>query len=291
MSCRGEVSRAAGISVIVAVILTIIKIIAGILTNSLGVISEALHSGLDLVAAAITFIAVNRASKSPDRKHHYGHGKIENFAALAETLLLWITSAWIVSEAWTRIVHQDWPQASLFGVGVMIVSILVNYERSKMLYRVADQHKSQALEADALHFYADMISSIVVLVGLGFVWVGYPIGDPISAIGVAAVIFIASIRLGREAYNILIDSAPDGIEEELYRIVENTPGVFSCDKIRVRHSGPFLFIDMTIRISPELSINHAHDITLKIEEDISSLAENVDCVVHVEPIEQVAVKN
>ncbi len=284
MGNREEVSRAAGISIVAAVILTLIKIVAGIVTNSLGIISEALHSGLDLMAAAITFVAVNRAAKVPDQAHHYGHGKIENFAALAETVLLWITSIWIVSEAWTRIAHEEWPEASLLGVGVMILSILVNYERSKMLYKVAEEHNSQALEADALHFYADMISSIVVLIGLGFVWAGLPIGDPISAIGVAIIIFFASVRLGKEAYDILIDTAPTGLEEDVQLIVCTIPEVQECERIRIRHSGPILFVDVTVKVKDSLSIIDAHAISTQIESRLTKLSDTVDCVVHVEPL-------
>ncbi|MFW9921063.1 MAG: cation diffusion facilitator family transporter [Candidatus Thorarchaeota archaeon] len=280
---REEVSRAAGISIIAAVVLTLIKIVAGIATNSLGIISEALHSGLDLMAAGITFVAVHKAARAPDKAHHYGHGKIENFAALAETILLWITSIWIVSEAWIRISHEDWPEASLIGVAVMIFSIIINYERSRLLYKVAKEHSSQALEADALHFQADMISSVVVLIGLGFVWVGYPIGDAISAIGVAVIIFIASMKLGKEAYDILIDTAPKGIEEEVYTLANTVSGVLECHDVRVRHSGPLLFVSLVIKVDASCSIVEAHEITNLVELKIESLAENVDCIVHFEP--------
>ncbi|MDF1541405.1 MAG: cation diffusion facilitator family transporter, partial [Candidatus Thorarchaeota archaeon] len=190
---RKEVSRAAALSIVAALLLTVLKLVAGILSNSIGILSEALHSGLDFVAAGITFVAVQRASKAPDEDYPYGHGKIENFSALAETVILWFTSAWIIYEAWRRITLSEWAEASLLGIGVMVFSIIVDYERSRMLYKVAEKHQSQALEADALHFSTDMLSSTVVLIGLAFVALGFPLGDPLAAIGVSIIIFIVSL--------------------------------------------------------------------------------------------------
>ncbi|MFX0108903.1 MAG: cation diffusion facilitator family transporter, partial [Candidatus Hodarchaeota archaeon] len=158
-----EVNHAALVSVIAALLLTILKVAVGIMSGSIGVISEALHSALDLAAAGITFIAVRRASVAPDPDHQYGHGKIENFSALVETILLWITAAWIISEALRIIRLEEWPEPTLAGIIVMIISIVVNIERSKVLYSAAEKHGSQALEADALHFITDGLSSIVVL--------------------------------------------------------------------------------------------------------------------------------
>jgi cation diffusion facilitator family transporter len=283
MQDRSEVSRAAAVSVVAATALTIMKIVAGWLSNSLGIISEALHSGLDLLAAGITYIAVIRAAQAPDKDHPYGHGKIENFAALAETIILWITSVWIVYEAWRRIVHLEWAEATILGVGVMVLSIIINFERSRMLNRVAEKHDSQALEADALHFSADMISSVVVLIGLGLVWAGFPIGDPLAAIGVAIVIFVVSLKLGLRAYDILIDKAPEGIEAQVNEICQSTPGVLECKRIRARSSGPHVFVDVVISVESDASVHDAHTLSELIENKVSELGVNVDCVVHIEP--------
>jgi len=146
---RSEAKRAAALSILAALLLTTIKLVAGLVSNSLGLISEGLHSGLDLLAAGITFIAVKKASEGPDQEHPYGHGKIENFSALAETLILWVTAIWIIFEAWRRIAEQEWAQPTLIGIAIMLTSILVDYERSRMLYRAANKFNSQALEADA----------------------------------------------------------------------------------------------------------------------------------------------
>lgn len=285
---RDEVQRAAAISVVAAIFLTVIKILVGFLSNSLGIISEALHSGLDLMAAGITYVAVIRAAREPDTDHPFGHGKIENFAALAETILLWITSFWIVYEALRRIAEAEWPEPGILGIAVMVVSIVINYERSRLLYRVAAEHGSQALEADALHFYADMITSVVVLIGLGFVWFGYPIGDPLSAIGVAIVIFVISLQLGRRAFDILIDKAPEGIDTQVHEICKSIPGIRECKRVRSRSSGPHVFVDVVVAIEPDTNVNDAHIISEVLEKRVEELELNVDCIVHIEPTSDIA---
>jgi cation diffusion facilitator family transporter len=280
-----KVQRAALWSVLAAALLTGMKLIIGLLTNSLGIISEALHSGLDFAAAGITLVAVRRASKAPDSDHQYGHGKIENFAALSETIILWITSVWIIFEAWRRIELQEWPEASIWGIIVMVIGVVVTYQQSRVLYRTAEEHGSQALEADALHFRTDMISSIVVLVGLGFVWIDIPIADPLAAIGVAIIIFVVSYRLGRRTFDALTDAAPEGLKEEIIQRVERINGVVECRRARVRHSGPELFVDLVVSVDETVRITEAHGVTDLIERTLVNLATRVDVVIHVEPAE------
>ncbi|MCK5151719.1 MAG: cation diffusion facilitator family transporter [Candidatus Thorarchaeota archaeon] len=284
---RKEVSRAAAISVVAATALTLMKIAAGWSSNSLGIISEALHSGLDLIAAGITFIAVSRAAQAPDEDHPYGHGKIENFAALAETIILWITSVWIIYEAWRRIVAAEWAEATILGVGVMVISIIIDFNRSRMLNKVAKKHNSQALEADALHFSADMISSTVVLIGLILVWAGFPIGDPLAAIGVAIVIFLVSLKLGIRSYDILIDKAPIGLEARVLEICESIPSIRECKRVRARSSGPHVFVDVVITVQSDTTVHDAHTISDLVEKKVSGLESNVDCVVHIEPTSEI----
>jgi cation diffusion facilitator family transporter len=282
---RKEVQRAAGWSVLAAALLTALKLVSGLLTNSLGILSEGLHSGLDFVAAGITLIAVRRASKAPDSDHLYGHGKIENFAALAETIILWITSVWIIFEAWHRIETQNWPEASIWGIIIMVIGVIVTFQQSRVLYRTAEKHGSQALEADALHFRTDMISSIVVLLGLGFVWIDFPIADPLSAIGVAIIIFVVSARLGKRTFDALTDSAPQGLQEEIMQRVSEVSGVVECTRIRARHSGPELFADIVVTIDETIATAEAHSIAESIEQKLIVLAPRVDVVVHIEPAE------
>lgn len=282
---RKEIQRAAGWSVLAAALLTALKLVTGLLTNSLGILSEGLHSGLDFVAAGITLIAVRRASKAPDSDHLYGHGKIENFAALAETIILWITSVWIIFEAWHRIEIQNWPEASIWGIIIMVIGVIVTFQQSRVLYRTAEKHGSQALEADALHFRTDMISSIVVLLGLGFVWIDFPIADPLSAIGVAIIIFVVSARLGKRTFDALTDSAPQGLQEDIMQRVSEVSGVVECTRVRARHSGPELFADIVVTIDETIATAEAHSIAESIEQKLIVLAPRVDVVVHIEPAE------
>ncbi|MHA1863691.1 MAG: cation-efflux pump [Candidatus Thorarchaeota archaeon] len=284
-SGREKVKRAAMLSVLAALILTLLKLVVGFATNSLGVISEALHSGLDMVAAGITLIAVQRASRQPDTDHPYGHGKIENFAALAETILLWITAGWILFEAFRRIAGEEFADPNIWGIAVMLVSILIDYERSQMLYKTAKEFDSQALEADALHFRTDMLSSIVVLIGLIFVYFGFLIGDPLSAIGVSLVIFYVSYNLGKRSFDFLIDRAPEGIREEVQEVCKQIPGIVSCRRVRARTSGPNLFLDIVVMVDETVTTGEAHHIADSIESELSKLATNVDVVVHIEPAE------
>ena len=282
---RKEVQRAAALSVVAAALLTLIKLITGLVTNSIGVISEALHSGLDFLAAGITLVAVRRASQAPDSEHQYGHGKIENFAALAETIILWVTSGWIIYEAVRRIVFGEFAEATFWGIAVMLVSIVVDYERSQMLYRNARKHNSQALEADALHFRTDMLSSVVVLIGLSFVWVGFPMGDPLGAIGVSFVILFVSFNLAKRAFDALVDHAPEGVSEKITELCAQIPGVVECKRVRVRGSGADLFVDIIIATDETVNLSDAHNIADSIETSLSSLAPKVDVLVHIEPAE------
>jgi len=280
---RREVNRAAAISVGAAAFLTSMKLVIGLVSGSLGIISEALHSGLDMSAAGITFTAVKRASRAPDLDHNYGYGKVENFAALAETIILWFTSGWIIFEAARRIQAQEWPAATLWGVLVMATSIVVDYERSRMLYRTAHKHGSQALEADALHFSTDMISSSVVLIGLSFVWFGIPQADPVAAMGVAVVIFFISANLGKRSYDMLTDRAPIGVREQIGAICSQVPGVIECKRVRTRIAGPELFVDVLVIVDELLARSGAHVIADAIEKGLAGRVGMIDVVVHMEP--------
>lgn len=280
---RREVNRAAAISVGAAAFLTSMKLVIGLVSGSLGILSEALHSGLDMSAAGITLAAVKRSARAPDPDHNYGYGKIENFSALAETLILWFTSVWIIYEAFRRIQAQEWPEATIIGVLVMATSIAVDYERSRMLYRTAYKHGSQALEADALHFRTDMISSSVVLGGLFFVFFGVPEGDPVAAMGVAVVIFFISANLGKRSYDMLTDRAPMGVREKIGEICSQVPGVIECKRVRTRTAGPQLFVDVLVIVDELLARSGAHVIADAIEKGLAGRVERVDVVVHMEP--------
>ncbi len=271
-------------SVIAAIILTVTKLVVGLMTNSIGILSEALHSALDLVAAGITLFAVQTASKPADEDHQYGHGKIENLSALIETLLLALTVVWIIYEATRRIILPDIEvDTNPIAFGVIIFAIIVDYSRSRALYKAAKKYDSQALQADALHFSTDILSSSVVLVGLIFTHFGFPLGDPIAAIIVAIIVMYLTAKLGRETIDYLLDRAPLGLTERIYTTVEAIEGVTSCGRIRVRKSGHILFVDAEIHADPSLPLEKAHQIASRVEFAIEQLLGPADVMIHIHP--------
>ena len=279
-----EKERAAFSSLVVAIALTSLKAIVGVLTNSLGIISEALHSGLDLVAAATTVYAVRTSSKPPDEDHLYGHGKYESFSALVETLLLLATCAWISYEAIHRIFFREaYVEASLAGFAVMITSIVLDFSRSRVLYRAAKKYRSQALEADALHFSTDILSSITVIAGLFFVALGYKIADPLAALGVVVVVIVLSLRLARRTVLVLLDRAPEGLAETIRAEVSKIPGVRSCGRVRVRPSGAQTFVDLEVCVDSSTSFERVNTIAIEVERAIRRLEPNSDIVVRTQP--------
>ncbi|MEJ8574694.1 cation diffusion facilitator family transporter [Microbaculum marinum] len=241
------------LSLLASAVLTVAKFAVGLMTGSLGILSEAIHSLLDFGATAITYFAVRVGDRPPDRTHHFGHGKIESVAALAETGLLFATCAWIIYEAVRRLlvaqVHVD---VTWIAVAVIVGSILIDFNRSRALKRVALKHGSEALEADALHFSSDMYSSAVVLVGLGLTWLGYPQADALAAIGVAVFVCLAGWRLGRRTVNTLMDAAPEGAAETIAELARDTDGVLALDRLRVRPGGGTLFVDIDINVARTL---------------------------------------
>jgi cation diffusion facilitator family transporter len=287
-----EKQAAALRSLLAAVGLTAFKIVVGVATGSLGILAEAAHSGLDLVAAGLTFVAVRLSGRPADREHLYGHGKIENLSALAETLLLLLTCAWIVWEAVHRLrVHHTEIQVTAWSFAVMLTSIAVDISRSRVLSRAAIKYHSQALEADALHFTTDVWSSSVVIVGLAAVKAGdwWPRllflrnADAIAALGVSALVVWVSVRLGRRTLDALIDRAPEGMDQRIVAAVEGVEGVRNCHNVRMRYSGPILFIDLHVLVDGSQSLAQAHLLTETIEEVIHGFAPNADVTVHPEP--------
>jgi len=288
-----EKRRAAGSSVFAAVGLTGFKIVVGLTTGSLGILAEAAHSGLDLVAALMTWMAVRISGKPPDRDHRYGHGKVENLSALAETVLLLITCAWIIFGAVNRLIeHKIEIEVNLWSFAVMITSVVVDVSRSRMLYRVAKKFNSQALEADALHFSTDVWSSTVVILGLISVklsewvpgWGGLRYADAVAAIIVAVIVVQVSIKLGHRTVAALLDTAPAGLEETISSAVSALPGVNDCHNVRLRYSGPQLFVDIHILVDGNQSLRAAHALTEEIERTIQKLVPQADVTVHPEPV-------
>jgi cation diffusion facilitator family transporter len=277
------------------VLLTAFKLIVGLMTNSLGILAEAAHSGLDLVAAVVTLVAVNVSARPPDLDHHYGHGKVENLSALFETLLLLVTCAWIIYESIQRLVFRSVQvDPSIWAFVVMLVSIIIDYSRSGVLSRAAKKFKSQALEADALHFRTDIWSSSVVILGLILVKLGESLpgshlmtqADSVAALTVAGIVIYVSIRLGRSTIHGILDHAPAGLREKVRQTVQSIPGVYDCHDIRVRTAGPTLFVDMHVLLDSKQSLDEAHRLTEQIEAAVKRVAPEADVTVHAEPAQK-----
>src|SRR5215468_3328848 len=230
--------------------LTLAKGIVGLATGSLAILSEAGHSLLDLAATVMTYFAVRISDKPADEEHHYGHGKVESVTALAETALLFLLSGIVIWEALQRLFggHGQVVEATLAAFAVIITSIVVDFFRARLLYRVADETHSEALEADALHFGSDMWSSAAVLVGLAAVALGYTWADSAAAIVVAVFICVAGWRLGRRTIETLTDTAPAGIAERIAAIAARIPGVVAVERVRVRPAGATLFVDVEVAV-------------------------------------------
>jgi cation diffusion facilitator family transporter len=278
-------------SVLAAFLLTGTKLAIGWWTDSLGIVAEAMHSGLDLVATVVTLWAVRASGRPADAEHSYGHGKIENLSALFETVLLLGTCAWVIKEAIERLffqalVHVD---ANIWAFLVVILSIAIDFSRSRALMKVAKKHGSQALEADALHFATDIWSSLVVLFGLVCVLVGHELGipwlakaDAVAALGVAGVVVVVSLRLGKASIADLLDSVPAELSRRVATVAK-IPEVREVKNVRVRRSGPGLFIDLTLVVEAGESLDRGHGLADKVESAIKAAFARADVVVHVEP--------
>lgn len=277
-------NRIALTSVLAAVFLTSFKLVVGLLTGSLGILSEALHSGLDLIAAIITLFAVRISDIPADNEHNYGHGKIENFSALIETFLLVITCFWIIYESVNRLIVKHPIEVNTFSFIVIITSIIIDISRSRALYRVAKKYNSQALEADALHFSTDIWSSVVVLIGLiVYKLFDFVYADSIAALIVAMIVLSISYRLGRRAFDVLIDRAPSKIVDQVNQVINKIPGVTNYHDLRVREGGPYKFVELNIHVNKGLSIEEAHSISENVEEEITKKIPYCKVTVHIEP--------
>lgn len=290
---RKDKRSAALSSVVAAIGLTGFKLVVGMLTNSLGILAEAAHSGLDLVAAAMTYFAVRVSDKPADQEHPFGHGKIESLSALFETFLLLATSGWIIYEAIQRLFFVTVKvETSIWSFIVMGTSIFIDYTRSRILYKAARKYKSQALEADALHFSTDIWSSSVVIVGLialtiaryipGLDWMHK--ADAIAALIVAIIVIYISGELGWRTISALLDTAPKGLAGTVERIAASVSGVVDAHAIRIRPSGAHTFIDLHITMNGKCTLNEAHSATEEIEKAIHAAIAPADITVHVEPV-------
>ena len=284
-------NRVTTVSVGASLLLTCAKLAVGLLTGSLGILAEAAHSALDLVASVITFFSVRIAGRPADEGHPYGHSRVENLSAIVQGLLLLATASLIAYESLKRIFFEDVAvQASLWAFGVMGAGILVDLWRSRLLLRVAKRYRSRALEADALNFQADMLSSAAVIAGLGLVALGNALGrreilnkaDAVAALVVGGFIIYKSASVLLRSTSVLLDRAPAGLAERVRRAAASVPGVVDAPFVRTRESGSRTFADVVVTVPRTTSAAEAHELTEKVEEAIRSVDRRADTVVHVE---------
>ena len=277
-------NAAALLSVGAAALLVSFKMVVAFATGSLGILSEALHSALDFVAAAVTWVAVKLSDKPADKEHNFGHGKIENFSALIEAFLLFATCGWIIFEAVSRLSSEAKPvEVGFWSFAVVITSILVDVGRSRALMKAAREYKSQALEADALHFSTDIWSSAVVLFGVAGSFFGFHRADAIAALAVAIIVIWVSVKLSLRAIDELLDKAPEGIRERVAELIGEVDGVIKSHSLRVRSSGDTYEIDVNIHVDSTLSRVEAHDISERVERVLRERLGKILINVHVEP--------
>jgi len=285
-----EKKRAALLSVASALVLVSLKTFLVVRTDSLGVLSEALHSGLDLVAAIITFLSVRVSDAPADERHPYGHGKFENFSAFVETGLLLLTALYIIYEAFVRLFFRTVHIApSITAIVILLFALAIDVTRARALSRVAKKFSSQALEADALHFSTDVWSTVVVISGVGLVWAGetwnmpYLIyADALAGLAVAAVILWVGSQLGRRTVDALLDAAPEGLQQEIARAIARMEGVLDVDRVRVRRAGNRHFVDATVSVARTASLEQVHELSDAIEKRVGEIVPS-DVMVHAEP--------
>ncbi|HEX4486646.1 MAG TPA: cation-efflux pump [Terriglobales bacterium] len=285
---RAEKRAVAGNSVLAALAITALKVFVGFTTGSLGILSEAAHSALDLIAAIVTLFSVRVSDKPADAEHQYGHGKVENFSAFIETALLLLTCVWIVYEAVIRLFfhHVDIePHISAFVV--MGISMVVDLWRSRALGRIATKYDSQALEADALHFSTDIWSSGVVILGLLLVLVGRKLGigwlrdaDPVAALFVAGVVVYVSGRLARRTIDGLLDAAPPEIRNKIISSVRKVDGLLEVDRVRIRRAGNRYFADLSVAMARNVTFQRSEQVVDAVTAAVQEVLPNADVVVH-----------
>jgi len=296
-------------SVSAAAIVTVLKLVTGLLTGSLGMLSEAAHSAIDLIASAITLFSVHVSDRPADEDHNYGHGKVESLSAFVETFIMLGSCVWIVSEAVRRIFfhHRLTLQTSFWPFVVLTISIVVDFTRSRALGRIAREHRSEALAADSIHFGTDMWASLAVMIGIAasyfgahysLAWLEY--ADPIAALVVSGIILRVSWRLAHETIDALLDATPttdptsnepqtkDQLRSNLIHDLEAIPGVLSVDRLRTRRSGAHYFADVTLGMPRNLTFQRSEQVTMAATEAVQRHLPGADVVIHTVPTASIA---
>ena len=285
--------RVAALSVVSNTTLVVMKLIVGLLIGSVSIISEAIHSGVDLIAAVIALFSVKTSSIPPDKRHPFGHGKIENISGAIEALLIFAAAGWIIFEAVQKLRSPEPLETPGWGVGVMTVSVMVNYFVSTMLFKVARETDSIALEADAWHLRTDVYTSAGVMFSLALIWTGrsfFPsvdLGwlDPVSAIAVAVLIIKAAFDLTLRSSKDLLDATLPPEEEDWIRqqIMHHQPDIYGFHQLRTRKSGHFRFVEFHLKVDPEMSVQISHAITEDLSLNIEKQFPSTSVMIHIEP--------
>ena len=278
--------KAALASIFASGLLTLGKLVAGLMTGSLALLSEAGHGLLDTGATILTYFAIRASGKPADEEHHYGHGKVEAVAALAETGLLIVLAIYVMIEAVRRLVgHQADPIEATWPVfAVLVVSIVVDLVRWRSLSAIAEQTKSDALAADALHFSSDLVASICVLLGLAASRYGYHQGDALAAIGVSVFIAIAGYRLGRRTIDTLVDAAPKGLAAQIRTSVQAVTGVVNVESVRLRPAGPQVLGEVGIMVPRSMPLERVSSVKQEVAAAIALVAPEANVTITANPI-------
>jgi cation diffusion facilitator family transporter len=288
---QSEKRSVAFFSFLAAAGMTALKLVVGIFTGSLGMLSEAAHSGLDCVAALLTLVSVRVADKPADDDHPYGHGKIENVSAVLQTILMVVSAVWISVEAVKRLIHhEDTLRLSIWPFLVLLLSIAVDVSRAARLKRTAKKYASQALAADAVHFSTDVLSSLAVLIGLTCVWAAPVLqipwlayGDSVAALIVAIVILGIAWQLARPSVDQLLDVVPEPERLRIIRELERVPGVLGVDRVRLRRSGARFYADISLGMARTLTFQRTEQLVSEATEAVNRVLPDTDVVVHTLP--------
>jgi cation diffusion facilitator family transporter len=278
-------SRVAAISIFASAVMAAAKFVVGVAIGSLALISEALHSSVDLVATVVTWLVVQVSGKPADDQHHYGHGKIESLSALGVIAMLYVLAGGILVESWSRLREGAAPPTlSAIPFIVLLVDIAVNLWRARALHRTARDTKSQALAADALHFASDVLGSLAVIIGLALSGLGYAWGDAAAAIGVAVVISLLGLRLARSTVETLLDRAPEGVSDKAAAAIKSVPGVVDVERLRVRMVGPTHFIDAIVQVPRTYPIDRIDEIKRRAQAAVTKALDDADLTFTAVPV-------
>src|SRR5712691_5744049 len=280
-----EKTSVAAISIFASAGMAAAKFAVGILIGSLALVSEALHSSIDVVATVITWLVVRVSDRPADEEHHYGHGKLESISALGIIALLYVLAGGILVESYSRL-REGAPPPTISAIPfvVLLIDIAVNFWRARALQRTARDTKSQALAADALHFASDVLGSVAVIAGLALSGLGYAWGDAAAAIGVAIMIALLGVRLARSTVETLLDRAPQGASAKAIAAISAVPGVVDVERLRVRMVGSTHFIDAIVQVPRTYPIDRIDEIKRKAQEAVSRVLDDADLTFTAVPV-------